>query len=224
MSEIRSVVFDVGETLLDDTKEWGRWADWIGVPRHTFSAVMGAVTFTGRDNAETFDYFRPGFDLPAERQRREEAGVGENIRDSDLYPDVRPTLQALTDAGYWVGVSGNQSARAGELLRGLDLPVQAIVTSGEWGLVKPDPKFFARLVDWAEGTPEEIVYVGDHRDYDVLPAHAAGLRTALVRRGPWGHLWADDPVVTRTADWVVRSLAELPELLSRASSDRSNRA
>src|SRR3954471_306505 len=43
---IRSVVFDVGETLLDDTMEWGRWADWIGVPRHTFSAVMGAVTFT----------------------------------------------------------------------------------------------------------------------------------------------------------------------------------
>ncbi len=35
---IRSVVFDVGETLLDDTSEWGRWADWIGVPRHTFSA------------------------------------------------------------------------------------------------------------------------------------------------------------------------------------------
>ena len=67
---IRSVVFDVGETLLDDTAEWGRWADWIGVPRHTFSAVMGAVAVSGRDNGETFEYFRPGFDLPSERQRR----------------------------------------------------------------------------------------------------------------------------------------------------------
>jgi FMN phosphatase YigB (HAD superfamily) len=218
---IRSVVFDVGETLLDDTKEWGRWADWIGVPRHTFSAVMGAVTVSGRDNAETFDYFHPGFDLPAERQRREEAGVGENIRDSDLYPDVRPTLQALTDAGFWVGVSGNQSARAGELLRGLALPVDGIVTSGEWGVVKPDPRFFARLVDWADGEADEILYVGDHRDYDVVPANAAGLRTALVRRGPWGHLWADDPVVIRTADWVVHSLAELPELLRLAETENS---
>ncbi len=41
---IVSVVFDVGETLLNDTREYGAWADWIGVPRHTFSAVMGVVT------------------------------------------------------------------------------------------------------------------------------------------------------------------------------------
>lgn len=33
---IRSVVFDVGETLLDNTREWARWAEWVGVPQHTF--------------------------------------------------------------------------------------------------------------------------------------------------------------------------------------------
>ncbi len=60
---IVSVVFDVGETLLNDTREYGAWADWIGVPRHTFSAVMGVVTAAGRDIEETFQYFRPGFDL-----------------------------------------------------------------------------------------------------------------------------------------------------------------
>jgi hypothetical protein len=43
---------------------------------------------------------------------------------------------------------------------------------------------------------------------------AAGLRVAHVRRGPWGHLWADDPVVTRLADWRITSLAELPGLLA----------
>lgn len=40
------------------------------VPRHTFSAVLGAVTAAGRDNADTFQYFRPGFDLAAERTLR----------------------------------------------------------------------------------------------------------------------------------------------------------
>ena len=84
-----SVVFDVGETLLDDSREFGAWADWIGVPRHTFSAVLGAVTAAGRDNAETFQYFRPGFDLARERERREQAGAGENYTEADLYPDVR---------------------------------------------------------------------------------------------------------------------------------------
>ena len=75
---IRSVVFDVGETLLDDTREWGRWADWLGVPRHTFSAVIGAVVSSGRNVVEAFDYFRPGFDLVRERGcgRRPGSGSG----------------------------------------------------------------------------------------------------------------------------------------------------
>jgi phosphoglycolate phosphatase-like HAD superfamily hydrolase len=106
-----SVVFDVGETLLDDTREWGAWADWIGVPRHTFSAVLGAVTLEGRDNAETSHYFRPGFDLAVERTRREEAGKGEDYDETDLYPDVRPALAALRTMGLWVGIAGNQTGQ-----------------------------------------------------------------------------------------------------------------
>lgn len=57
------------------------WADWLDVPRHTFSAVLGAVTATGLNNAETFQILRPGFDLAVQRQRREDAGVGEQIDD-----------------------------------------------------------------------------------------------------------------------------------------------
>jgi FMN phosphatase YigB (HAD superfamily) len=213
---IRSVVFDVGETLLDDTREFAAWADWIGVPRHTFSAVLGAVTFQGRDNAETFQYFRPGFDLSVEREARERAGRGERVEEGDLYPDVRPVLAELRARGLWVGVAGNQTVKAAGLLRDLGLPVDAIATSGQWGVAKPRPEFFDRVAGMAVGRRSEIVYVGDHRDNDVVPAHAAGLRTALVRRGPWGYLWAGDPVVVKTADWVVDSLADLPELL-RAS-------
>src|SRR6266536_4257401 len=134
---ITSVVFDIGETLLDDTREFAAWADWIGIPRHTFSAVLGAVTAEGRDNAETFQYFRPGFDVAAERQRRERAGVGERYGEEDLYPDGRPALSALREMGVWVGVVGNQTVRAGEILRGMGLPADLVVTSGEWGIAKP---------------------------------------------------------------------------------------
>jgi HAD superfamily hydrolase (TIGR01549 family) len=208
-----AVVFDVGETLLDDTREFGAWADWIGVPRHTFSAVLGAVTAQGRNNAETFQYFRPGFDLATERQRREEAGVGEKIEDADLYPDVRPALAELRARGLWVGIAGNQTTNAARLLRALDLPVDAISTSGEWGVAKPDQEFFDRVAQFASVDRSEIVYVGDHRDNDIIPARKAGMRTALIRRGPWGHLWADDPTVIDAADWRVSSLGELPDLL-----------
>ncbi|WP_063129994.1 HAD family hydrolase [Nocardia fusca] len=213
---IRSVVFDVGETLLDDSREFGAWADWLGVPRHTFSAILGAVTAAGRNNAETFQVLRPGFDLAEQRRRREEAGVGERIEESDLYPDVRPALAALKQCGLWVGVAGNQTAKAATLLRSLDLPVDVIATSGEWEVAKPDPAFFEAVIDFVPGEPEEIVYVGDHRDNDIVPARAAGLLPVLIRRGPWGYLWADDPIVDRDAEWVIDSLAELPGLVGKS--------
>ena len=71
---IDAVVFDVGETLVDETREYGTWADWLGVPRHTFSAVFGAVIALGMDYRDAFQYFRPGFSLDAERARRADAG------------------------------------------------------------------------------------------------------------------------------------------------------
>ena len=32
-----------GETLVNETTEYQTWADWLDVPRHTFSAMFGAV-------------------------------------------------------------------------------------------------------------------------------------------------------------------------------------
>ncbi|WP_410644356.1 HAD family hydrolase [Amycolatopsis sp. lyj-346] len=212
---VRAVVLDIGETVLDDTREWNAWADWIGVSRHTFSTVLGAVTAAGRDNAETFRYFKPDFDVATERTRREETGHGEHIDETDLYPDVRTSLAELKRMGLWVGLAGNQTAKAGDLLRKLDLPVDQIATSTDWGVAKPDPGFFERVVEMAGVARNELLYVGDHRDNDIVAGHAAGLWTALIRRGPWGHLWAADPAVLANADWVIDSLAELPGLVAR---------
>ncbi|WP_410585379.1 HAD family hydrolase [Amycolatopsis sp. lyj-108] len=211
---IRSVVFDVGETLIKDDREWRAWAEWLDVPPHTLSGLVGAVTSAGRDNAEAFQLIRPGFDLAVERQLREEAGVGERIDESDLYPDVRCALEALKAAGCWLGIAGNQTARAATLLRRLELPVDAIATSGEWDVAKPDARFFRKVVEFAPGAPDEILYVGDHRDNDVVPSRAAGLRSGLIRRGPLGYLWADDSSVRENADWVFDSLVELPDLIA----------
>ncbi|MFI0424649.1 HAD family hydrolase [Spongiactinospora sp. 9N601] len=62
------------EVLVDETREYGAWADWPGVPRHTFSAVFGAVIAQGLDYRETFQVFRPGLDLHPEREARADAG------------------------------------------------------------------------------------------------------------------------------------------------------
>ncbi|MGP3920139.1 HAD family hydrolase [Nonomuraea sp. 10N515B] len=205
--------FDVGETIVRDGRYWAAWADWLGIPRHTLSALVGAVVAQGRDNADALRLLRPGIDLDAEYEAREAAGRGERIEESDLYPDVRPALAGLRADGHRVVIAGNQTARAAELLRALDLPLDAIATSGEWGVAKPSPEFFTRLIHFAETTPDQIVYVGDHPANDIAPAQAAGLRTAHIRRGPWGHLWADTPEAA-AADWRINALTELATIVT----------
>ncbi|AGP57649.1 HAD family hydrolase [Streptomyces rapamycinicus] len=208
---IRAVALDVGETLIRDDRVWATWADWLDIPRHTLSALVGAVVAQGRDNADALRLIRPDIDIAAERAAMEAAGLGEQITEEDLYPDVRPALAALRQSGARVVIAGNQTARAGKLLRALDLPVDEIATSGEWGIAKPDPRFFTRVLDLAGTAPDEIVYVGDHPANDTQPAKAAGLRAAHLRRGPWGHLWAHT-AETAVADWHLDSLHDLVPL------------
>lgn len=214
MAPIRAVFFDVGETLVDETTEYGDWADWLGVPRHTFSAVFGAVIARGGDYRETFQYFRPGFDLWAERERRAASGQAESFGEHDLYPDVRPCLAALRGQDLLVGVAGNQTLRAEAILRELELRVDVLGTSQGWGVDKPDLVFFERVAAEAGVSAEQVLYVGDRLDVDVVPALKAGLQTALIQRGPWGRI-LDDPQITAECLFVLPDLTTLPDLVAR---------
>ena len=210
---IDTIVLDVGETIVRDDRYWGAWADWFGVPRHTVSALVGAVVAQGRDNADALRLIRPGVDLGAEYRKRAEAGQGERLDESDLYDDVRPALTAVRQCGVRVVIAGNQTALAGDLLRGLDLPADLIVTSEEWGVSKPQLGFFERVLEVSQAPAGRTLYVGDHPANDVFPAQAAGLKTAHLRRGPWGYFWADAPEVVAAADWRIGGLMELVDVV-----------
>ncbi|GLV88283.1 hypothetical protein Slala03_79720 [Streptomyces lavendulae subsp. lavendulae] len=209
-------MLDVGETITKDDRYWASWADWLGVPRHTVSALVGAVVVDGRDNADALRLLRPGINVTAEYQAREGAGRGEQLDDTDLYDDVRPALAALQAMGVRVVVAGNQSAKAGDLLRSLNLPADLVVTSAEWGVAKPSPDFFHQVIGAAQAAADETLYVGDHPQNDIFPAAQAGLLTAHLRRGPWGHWWADDAIVQQTADYSIDSLMDIASLVNPA--------
>ncbi|GAA2975934.1 HAD family hydrolase [Streptomyces fulvorobeus] len=211
---METIVFGIGETLIRDDRYWASWANWLGVPPHTLSALVGAAVVRGGEGDDALRMLRPGMDVAEAAHARTTAGRGEYLDESDLYPDVRPALAELRALGLRVVIAGNRTARAGELLRALDLPADLVVTSAEWGVAKPDPEFFARVLDAAGADARSTLYVGDHPANDLFPATSLGLRTAHIRRGPYGHWWAEHPDVTATADWRVSSLTELPSLLS----------
>ncbi len=147
---IETIVFDVGETLTKDDRYWASWADWLQVPRHTVSALVGSVVAQGGDALDALRLISPDMDIASAHHAREAAGRGEHLGETDLYPDVRPALGGLHKLGVRVVIAGNESARAAELLRDLDLPADLIVTAGDWGVAKPDPAFFTRVLEVAQ--------------------------------------------------------------------------
>ncbi|MFI5862286.1 HAD family hydrolase [Streptomyces sp. NPDC051546] len=213
---IRAVVFDVGECLVDETREYGTWADWLGVPRHTFAAMFGAVVAQNRDYREVFQEFRPGFDLTEQREARAAAGQPEHFDESDLYPDVRPAFAQLRAHGLWLGIAGNQTVRASGLLRELFTDdVDLIGTSDDWGASKPDPEFFVRVAKAVPFAPHEILYVGDRVDNDLRPGKHAGMHTALIRRGPWATIQWNTAEAQELPTFRVETLADLSPLITQ---------
>lgn len=204
---VRAVFFDVGETLVCENGVWAAWARFYGVPELTFMGALGAVIAERRHHLEVFDYFDPEFSL-------ETRSTGYEISARDLYDDAVPCLKALKEAGFAVGVAGNQPPDVSErLMASLGLDLDVVASSAAWGVEKPSPEFFVRVAAAAGLEPAEIAYVGDRVDNDVLPAKAAGMVSVFLRRGPWGYVHSAWPEAAR-ADLRIATLAELPSALA----------
>lgn len=206
----RIVVFDVGEVLIDETRVWAVWADILGVTPLTFAAVLGAAIVQGEDHEVAFPAIAPNVewrDFEDEHERR----YG-GFREEDLHGDARGCLAELRELGFTVVIAGNQPARRTAQLRALALPCDDLVTSEELGVEKPDPAFFAAVLErCGTSDPSDVLYVGDRVDNDVVAAAEAGMRTCWLKRGPWGHL--QDLPEGLEPDLVLEGLGELPLLL-----------
>ncbi|SRR5258708_4119412 len=211
---IKAVVFDVGETLVNESRQWRLWAEWLKVSHHVLFAALGAVIERGEHHHRVFELLRPGFDLEAARAQRREAGIPDEFEAADLYPDVAGCLNALHESGLRVGIAGNQPAGAERILRRLPLPLDFAASSALWGIEKPSPAFFQRIIDELKIAPASIAYVGDRLDNDILPARAAGLITVFIRRGPWGFLHAQRKEAAQ-AHVRIDTLTDLPDALER---------
>jgi FMN phosphatase YigB (HAD superfamily) len=205
---IEAVVFDFGETLVNETRVWSAVADAVGVPRLTFLATLGSLIAADRSHTEIFDVFG----VPASGAGSEPRGrwSSAGLRAEDLYPDVRPCLVALRQMGLRVGIAGNQPDRAAEIMRTVGVELDLVATSSGWGVSKPAPAFFERIAAELSLAPGSIAYVGDRIDNDIGPAAAAGMCAIFLRRGPWA--WIQCPEGTpRGARLAIEDLRDLPE-------------
>ena len=191
---MKAVFFDVGETLVNESRYWAQHAERLGVTPHVVWATLGVTISRGEHHRRVFELLGGEPD-------------GDDVLYSadDFYPDALPCLERLKSSGYFVGVAGNQSERLEEWARDQRLPADVVGSSASWGVEKPAAEFFERIVGESGFDAHEVAYVGDRYDNDVLPARDVGLVAVHIRRGPWGFIIGAD-----AADVRIESLDELP--------------
>ena len=200
------ICFDVGETLIDETRVWTTWANVLGVTPLTFMAVLGTVLAEGEDHRVTFTRLgRPDWRERYDDYRDAFGG----FRADDLYPDALPALDALRAGGFSLAVVANQPAARTAELRALGVDVDVMAMSAEFGFYKPSPEFYRHTLSMiGAADPSLAAYVGDRLDNDVRPAADAGMHPVWIRRGPWAALTSEAPPAGAL---IVESLAELVE-------------
>ncbi len=222
MKIIRSVMFDVGNTLLH--------MDYEAVARIITSRALAVEADQVRtaDNmarsavkarsANRDEYWMwkmgpiceilgvPDHLVPSIAQRlgRENHATSRSLwRVPD--PEAHHVLELLGASGYRLAAVSNSDGRIKSHLAAFDLVqyMEFVVDSGVAGIEKPDPGIFEVATDKMGVAPCECVYVGDIYAVDVVGARAAGLNPVLYNQFPPEE--ANCPVIYR--------LGELPGVL-----------
>jgi FMN phosphatase YigB (HAD superfamily) len=171
--------------LVDETRHWAAVARYAGIPELTLMGVLGGLIERREHHRSLFGFLQI--------ESVDPNIFGYQIEERDLYPDVVSVLRQLKSAGYQIGITGNQPSGAVQQIAALGLPLDFSGSSADWGISKPDPAFFRQISIGLDLPYDQILYVGDRLDNDVLPAQEIGMHAAFIRRGPWGYLHAKWP-------------------------------
>jgi putative hydrolase of the HAD superfamily len=122
-----------------------------------------------------------------------------------LYDDVLPALERLAGRFRLFAVSNGNADLAAI---GIAKYFERSLAAREAGMLKPDPRIFALLLEAADLAPAVALHVGDDPEADVVGARRAGVRPVWLNRDGTG--W---PAALDAPEHTVRSLEELARWL-----------
>ena len=201
MFKVEWLFFDVGSTLIDESKaNEHRILDAIaGTDISYEQAYAQAVRLAKQNIAHPLKCLG----LPITPWHSE---------DEIVYPQAAECLTQL-HRKYKLGIIANQIPGTASRMEqyGLSQHLDLIVASAEEGIEKPDPRIYELALKWANCLPENAAMIGDRLDNDIMPAKQLGLKTIWIRQGFGG---MGTPLTEKDApDYCVNNLEELFELL-----------
>jgi 2-haloacid dehalogenase len=216
---IRALAFDTGGTVLDwhgglvralirvgarhsIQRDWHAMAnDWR---RRTMKTIVGQMhpafhmdDVHRRVLDETLAEF--DFELLTASERDE---LWRTWHQLDAWPGFAPALAALRQSLPVVSFTMLPTALVVDVSRRNGLTWDAIVSCEMIGVYKPHAEAYQTAARWLNLPPQSILMVACH-NFDLNAAHAAGMRTAFVRRpDEWGPAGPPDPNPNMAYDFI----------------------
>ena len=200
MNNIQWLFFDIGSTLVDESKAYEhRIRDTIKNRDISYGRFYNAMVDFAKQGLNAYNEAVHLFGL-----NRTPWYSGDEF----LYPETISILDALSK-WYKIGIIANQLPGTQERLNkmGIGKYIDLTVSSAEAGIAKPDPAIFRLALKRSNCAAENSVMIGDRLDNDIIPAKRLGMHTIWVRQGFGG--MADIKKAENIADHTVKSIGEI---------------
>lgn len=239
----RAIFFDLDDTLLDTSggvqEAWkftcAAFAPELGIEPETLERTIRDQLITFWKDEAAVEHWRTrlhdarrhnvaaalerlGLD-PAAAPRISDRYWDEQRARMRLFDDSLPTLAALREAGFRLGLLTNGPAemQRWKLSR---FPIadhfDVVVIEGEFGHGKPHPRVFQHALEAVGAAPEEAWHIGDNLYADIGGARRAGIHAAWIHRD---RLELQDGAPD-LPDRVIAHLADLHEPLGLGTPER----
>jgi 2-haloacid dehalogenase len=221
LSGITACVFDAYGTLFDFASAAKGCRDVLGDSIDRLAALWRdkQLQYTwlravqGR-HADFWQVTGDALDFALETLAIDTPGVRERLMNLylalDVFPEVPDVLRRLRQAGQRTAILSNGSPRMLDAVvraAGLDKLLDAVLSVEEVGVYKPHPRVYQLAVDRL-GIPARAIAFQSSNAWDAYAASAFGMQVVWCNR--YGQRAERLP---GAPDRIIRSLAELPELV-----------
>jgi FMN phosphatase YigB (HAD superfamily) len=147
---------------------------------------------------------------------RRDGGVPVDSRPIHLMPAVSEVLPQIgLPLALWANTREAREVHVRRWLQraGLGSLFRWVITSADAGTRKPAPGFFEYALARCGLAREDVLFVGNQLNTDILGAEAVGIRTVWVSGSDYRSI--DDGPCEAVPTYTIRTLADLPVLLER---------
>lgn len=207
---MKYIFFDVGYTLVDESKVWQERCKEQAQTDEARSLGLSAEDIYNEIVEASLSH-KPQYRTVVKKFNFKEVAPYRHGLE-EIYPEATEVLEKLSKS-YKLGIIANQSDGLTQRLEewGILQYFSLIISSWDCQVMKPDKKIFEIALEKAGCEPCEAAMVGDRLDNDIYPAKQIGMKTVWIKQGFGGM----QPIETDAykPDLELNSLSEILDSL-----------